>query len=316
MTRRLLITAGTALALAAAGTVPAMSAAAPSAATAESPAASRSLPVVREGDPQFPGFTVYRPQDLANLGFRLPIVTWENGGCSQSNASAATFLTRVAAAGFLVIAKGEPDAAGEPLPLAPEQAPSLLDGGPMEPHRMTAVIDQAIAENSRPGSPYFHRLAVEKIAATGYSCGGVTSFIVASWDDRVRSVLAYNSATDPKPGDTPQRSALSQLNGAAAWINGGPTDIAYPGGESDWAAAPPTLPAFQARHLTAGHTGFWQSDAFQLEVALIGIHWLDFTLNGNPQARAHILGDPCGFCDDPMWTARAKNWHSFAPPSR
>ena len=50
------------------------------AAESAAPAGSGPFAAVVEEDPGLPGFTIYRPRDLAAAG-ALPIVVWGNGSC-------------------------------------------------------------------------------------------------------------------------------------------------------------------------------------------------------------------------------------------
>jgi hypothetical protein len=69
-------------------------------------------------------------------------------------------------------------------------ASQLLDG-----------ITWAVAENSREGSPYFHKLDVAKIAVSGQSCGSQQA-IQVSGDPRVSTTVALSQGINmgPPPG--------------------------------------------------------------------------------------------------------------------
>lgn len=267
--------------------------------------ASRNLPTVREGDAGLPTHTIYRPADLTVLDFDLPILLWENGGCFDDNADHAPFLSRIAAAGFVVLADGPPEGAGQEGKLDHELAIE----------KMQAALEWALAENQRPGSKYFHRLDPTKIAPMGYSCGGITAFQVAARDPRIKSMLGFNADLESKFGDTPYRQALNDLHIPLAWINGGPTDPVWPYAEEDWSKVLPTTPAYMANHSFAGHVGFWETPVLQDQLAMIAINWLDYTLvSGNSIAGGYLLDNPCGFCGAD-WSTRSKNWAYFVPPA-
>jgi dienelactone hydrolase len=277
--------------------------------------------------------TVFRPEKVHG---KLPVVVWENGGCSTNNTIERTYLERVAASGFLVVAKGAKDAppdlnnqlevgdksdvlwpsADTPLP-APAPAPGTADS--VFPRTavagtvalMKSAIDWAESAEDQKGGDLYNHIDLEKIAATGWSCGGYTAMATAVADSRVDSVLGFNTASSPFVGQPqPTREDLLKLNIPIAWIMGGPGDIAYPGMQADW-KMPLTAPMFQAQHSHLIHQLGWSAKDSQLEFAEIAIHWLDLTLNGNRQAAEYILGDPCGFCDNPNWTTESKNWESF-----
>lgn len=62
--------------------------------------------VVIEGDPGLPDHTIYRPENVEAVKGKMPIVSWANGGCSNSSNSYRPFLSEIASHGFLVLAIG------------------------------------------------------------------------------------------------------------------------------------------------------------------------------------------------------------------
>jgi dienelactone hydrolase len=285
------------------------------------------LPVVAYTPPDLPTHTVFRPESVRG---KLPVVVWENGGCVNDNSVPRPFLERVAASGFLVIAKAPIDAPldpgnvtvtpesdvltpapGTPLPPAAPPLPGgtfpreALSGGIA---LMQSAIDWAETANGLKGGDLRNRIDLEKIAVTGWSCGGFTAIGAAVVDDRIDSVLGFNTASSPfVTAPQPTREDLLQLDVPIAWIIGGPGDIAYTGFQADW-AMPLTVPMFQAQHPYLVHQLGWSSQESQLEFAEIAIYWLDLTLSGNKQAGQYLLGTPCGFCDNPNWTTESRNW--------
>ena len=123
----------------------------------------------------------------------LPIVAFGNGGCRNSSGEFRNFLSEIASQGFLVVAIGP---AGNAVVMGGEDrqnmtaASQLLDG-----------ITWAVAENSREGSPYFHKLDVTKIAVSGQSCGSQQA-IQVSGDPRVSTTVALSQGINmgPPPG--------------------------------------------------------------------------------------------------------------------
>ncbi len=288
--------------------------------------------VVREGDATLPTHTIYRPAELRNAN-RLPVVVWENGACANSNRIYEPFLTRLASAGYFVIAKGpvtNPPVYEDTLLPLPATSPLLDPDPPLEPPApagktdaeptgfdtiidtavglMKSAVDWAQEADSNPQGPYYGKLDLSSIASAGYSCGGVTAIAAAARDSRFRTVLGYNTSSSAAAGlSQPRRAALLGLKVPVAWIMGGTSDVAYPGFQSDWAMRF-EVPAFQAEHLYAGHVGFWRSTAFEEEVADIGTAWLDLTLGGDSHAADYLLDNPCGFCDNQYWSTKSRNW--------
>src|SRR5207244_170997 len=58
------------------------------------------------------------------------------------------------------------------------------------------AVDWAIAENVRPGSPYYHRLNPTQVAVMGQSCGGLQATVAAA-DPRVKTAIIWNSGVFP-----------------------------------------------------------------------------------------------------------------------
>jgi hypothetical protein len=160
------------------------------------------------GEPSLPTHAIYRPRDLRPFGGQnlLPIVAFGNGGCRNSSGEFRNFLSEIASQGFLVVAIGP---AGNAVVMGSEErqnmtaASQLLDG-----------VTWAIAENSRQGSPYFHKLDVTKIAVSGQSCGSQQA-IQVSGDPRVTTTVALSQGINMGPPTGGRGGANAAPNGAA-----------------------------------------------------------------------------------------------------
>jgi len=89
--------------------------------------------VVMELDPSLPNHTIYRPEQLARVKGKLPVVTFGNGGCQNAGNAFREYLSEIASHGFLVTANGPivaepPRVPGRPAP--PGAAASPAPGGP------------------------------------------------------------------------------------------------------------------------------------------------------------------------------------------
>ena len=173
------------------------------------------------GEPTLPTHAIYRPRDLRPFGGTnlLPIVAFGNGGCRNSSGEFRNFLSEIASQGFLVVAIGP---AGNALVMGGEErqnmtaASQLLDG-----------VTWAVAENSREGSPYFHKLDVAKIAVTGQSCGSQQA-IQVSGDPRVTTTVALSQGINMgPPPNAPVAAAPAAAPGRAGAGRGGATDQRY-----------------------------------------------------------------------------------------
>lgn len=271
-----------------------------------------AYPATSEAAVGLPTHTVYRPRDLTALkGQRLPIVAWANGGCANDNRTFKTFLTEIASHGYLIVAIGPYAAAPLPARPAAPAAPSP-DGPPpgedaTKSSQLIDAINWAQAENGRAGGPFQGRLAVDKIAVMGQSCGGLQALDVSP-DPRVTTSVIWNSGIYNRPGGRSgikvSKDKLKQLHAPIAYFIGGSTDIAYPNAVDDYARID-TVPALIAQ-LPVGHGGNYglpEGGPF----APVGAAWLDWRLKGDQTAAKVFIGPDCGLCRDPAWSVHSKN---------
>jgi hypothetical protein len=121
-----------------------------------------------------------------------------------------------------------------------------------------------------------------------------------------RRYAPYTTETNPTPGSLAiAQPSEPSFHGPVAFINGGPSDLAYNHAVSAFEAVQnvPALLAFQdVGHYPATyrqpHGGAF---AFAVEA------WLDWTLKGDQTASKMFVGSSCGLCTDPKWTVRIKN---------
>src|SRR5688500_18294523 len=115
-----------------------------------------------ESGPAFgsPGHVVYRPVDLAAFPAKdtLPLMVWGNGGCAINSTRYGGFLTTIASHGFLVMATAA----------EPGVTRATAD-------HLRKAIAWAEAENTRAGSLLAGKIALDRIAVMGQSCGGFMS---------------------------------------------------------------------------------------------------------------------------------------------
>lgn len=274
-----------------------------------------------EEDASLPDHVVYRPRDLsALLGGKLPVYVWGNGGCSADGTSSRNHLIEIASHGYLAIAAGtipttpsQPAAApaAPPAPPAPGAAPRA-PAGPLPAATQTAAlrqaIDWAIRENGRQGSPYFGRIATDRIAVSGWSCGGLQALNVAT-DPRVKTAVImnsgfFNAGASPITGIDNDKGTLGKLHVPVLYVLGGPTDIAYENGMDDFKRIT-GIPA-AVINIPVGHTGTYFQPNGGLAAQLV-ISWLDWQLKGDSAAGKRFTGAGCGYCADARFTIERKN---------
>lgn len=283
---------------------------------------------VRTTEASLPNQTIYRPKDLSAFGaHKMPIVAWGNGGCtSNGGGSAEPALLELASQGYLIGAGGSfsAEAPARGTPLAPGIAP--VARGPVNndvpgPNQtatkvLTEFIDWAIAENSRAGSPYRGKIDTTKIALAGHSCGGLQAIALAD-DRRVTTVVILNSGTISRLGiptrDGGRRAPsgylpsneddLKEFHSPVIYLIGGPTDQAYQGSESDFAAIT-GVPLFNGNY-PVGHNATYGLPRGGLYTAIV-TDWLDWQLKGQKALAKKFSGPSCDLCTAANWTVKRK----------
>jgi predicted dienelactone hydrolase len=123
---------------------------------------------------------------------RWPLVMFSHGSCGIPQQS--TFLTtHLASWGFVVAAPPHPGNTFLDFPGC-SQAAALADSFANRPADITFVIDQLLAANADPRSPFGRRLHRKRIGMSGHSFGGHTTLRVAAADRRVRGAVALAPA--------------------------------------------------------------------------------------------------------------------------
>jgi dienelactone hydrolase len=301
----------------------------------DTPQGSGPYPAVMEVDAGLPTHTVYRPAKLQALGAeKLPIVAWGNGACVNMGNRFRFFLSEIASQGFLVVAIGPigpkegetarggsevrvPPYSGSPAAAmaAAAAASQPVLTGPTQPAQTTSqqlldAVEWAQAENTRAGSPYRGRIATDKVAVMGQSCGGVQA-IAAARDPRVTTLGVWNSGlfNDDWRGMTMaaapvNKRDLKRLHGTAIYITGEPSDVAFKNAQDDFAQID-GIPVFHAWREKTGHTGTYREPgggAF----GPVGVAWLRWQLKGDEKAAMLFKGKDCGLCTQTEWHVQKK----------
>ncbi|MEU4541212.1 cellulose binding domain-containing protein [Streptosporangium sp. NPDC023825] len=241
---------------------------------------SGPYPAGYETSAGLPNHTIYRPEALPSE--KLPVFVWGNGGCSANGTSQLNFLREIASHGFLAIASGGPNGSGS-----------------TTSQMLTQSIDWAVAENSRQGGKYYGRLDTSKIAAGGFSCGGLEAYAVSN-DPRITTTTIFSSGLLNDADDY----QLRRLTKPIAYFIGGPSDIAYPNAVDDWGKLPAGLPAFMG-NLNVGHGGTYGQPNGG-EFGRVAVLYLKWRLKGDTTAGANFVGSNCGLCGT-QWQVQQKN---------
>ena len=231
--------------------------------------------------------TIYRPQDLGTE--KYPIFVWGEGGCSQDGLSNQAAMGEIASWGYFVVADGTPGSSG------------ACSGG-QDGKAFLDYITWAIAENDKSCSAYYQSIETTKIAADGFSCGGLMSENV-SGDPRF-TAIGFTSSGLMSPND----ALYDKIHTPFKIMNGGSSDIAHDNGARDYdEISSRNIPIIYFSKQSAGHGG----DLSQArgDFNLVNLAWLNWQLKGDEGAtgKGFLIGSTCKFCMASGWDFKSAN---------
>jgi hypothetical protein len=242
-----------------------------------------------------PGLIVFRPETLNAFPKKdtLPLMVWGNGGCAIDTNRYSGFLTTIASHGFLVMGTVPVEGAARRQATADD---------------MRAAIDWAEKENARTGSPLEGKIALDKVAVMGQSCGGFLSIVLGA-DPRVKTIGVFNSgvqkpAAGAPPSPFPTADALPKVHGPVLLINGSDPDFMLATSLATFDMIN-NLPVFYGARHNAGHTAtvFHPGGG---EYANVASNWLLWTFKGDKKAAKMFVGKDCGLCTNSNWDVKQK----------
>lgn len=173
-------------------------------------------------DPATGGVTNAPPD---HSGGPFPIVLFSHGSCGWELQS--RFLTPLLASrGFVVVAPPHPGNTIFEFPTC--GTPQAQVASAQErPKDISAVLDQMLVLNGSAGSVFLGLMDPDRVAMTGHSFGGLTSYLVANADPRIDAAIAMAPAASPSfsmpiPSMTilgAVDSVVSNPNARTAWGN-------------------------------------------------------------------------------------------------
>jgi len=232
--------------------------------------------------------TIYRPKDLGGAE-KYPILVWGEGGCSQNGLSNQAAMGEIASWGYFVVADGTPG--GDDACQGGQNGKAFLD-----------YITWAIAENSKPCSAYYQSLETTKIAADGFSCGGLMAENV-SGDPRFTAIGITSSGLMGS-----NASLYDKMHAPFKIMNGGPSDIAYENGARDYdEISSRGIPILYFVKTSAGHGG--DLGQGRGDFNRVNLAWLNWQLKGDEGAtgKGFLYGPTCEFCTDSGWEYKYAN---------
>jgi hypothetical protein len=248
-----------------------------------------------------PGFHVYRPAalDAFPKTDTLPVMVWGDGGCGIDSGHFSGFLTTIASHGVLVVGTVPQEGAAQRQENADD---------------MRTAIDWVEKENVRSGSPLNGRIAVDKVAAMGTSCGGFLSLTLGA-DPRVKTIGVFNSGVRTPPAGPPQGNsgrpspqptadALPKLHGPVLLLNGSDADFLM-GASAATFEAINHVPAFYGARHNGGHSATYFHPGGG-EFANVASNWLLWTFKSDKEAGKMFVGGNCSLCTNSNWDVKSK----------
>jgi hypothetical protein len=250
--------------------------------------------VETNADPGIKEGTIFRPMDLGGTE-KYPIFVWGEGGCSQNGLSNSAAMAEIASHGYFVVADGTPNSTAANRAMTND---IVAMGKPL-----LAYVTWAIAENDKPCSAYYQSLETTKVAANGFSCGGLMAEGTAG-DPRITTWGINSSGTLSS-----NQAFYKTIHTPVLIVLGGPSDIAYENGKRDYDAisALAGIPVMLFSK-DIGHGG----DLFSSrggDFTKIDLAWLNWQLKGDVGAtgKGVLVGSGCTYCTNSAWEVKSKN---------
>jgi hypothetical protein len=170
---------------------------------------------------------------------------------------------------------------------------------------LRVALDWAESEAARDGSPLKGKVATDRMAAMGLSCGGGLA-VMARADPRIDTVGVISAAAWGSihlNGDS-RNVHIDRLHGPVLLINGHESDLAMVGSAESFESIN-RVPVFYGARRNAGHMSTFGHPGGG-EFANVASSWLEWTLKGDAEAGAMFLGAQCGLCTNPSWETRSR----------
>jgi hypothetical protein len=237
--------------------------------------------------------TIFRPADLGGSE-KYPIFVWGEGGCSENGLSNSAAMAEIASHGYFVIADGTPNNSAS-RSLNSSNVASM--GVPL-----LAYVTWAIAENDKPCSAYYQALDPTKVAANGFSCGGLMAEGTAG-DPRITTWGLNSSGLF-----SADQAFYKTVHTPVLVVLGGSGDIAYQNGERDYTNLAALGIPILLFSKDLGHGG----DLFSAhggDFTKIDLAWLNWQLKGDETAtgKGLLVGAGCPYCSDSAWEVKSAN---------
>jgi hypothetical protein len=200
----------------------------------------------------------------------------------------AGFLSTLATHGFLVVTTA-------PIEPATHWFATVDD--------LRGALDWAEAEATREGSPLNGKIAIDRMAAMGQSCGGELAVALGT-DPRVDTTGVFNSDVFMSHVPGVRKDAYLDLHGPVLLLNGHELDHTMAGSARSFEAID-YVPVFYGARRDAGHFATFIHPNGG-EFANVASGWLRFVLKNDEEAGKMFVGQGCELCTNQNWETRAK----------
>jgi hypothetical protein len=236
--------------------------------------------------------TIFRPSDLGGTE-KYPIFVWGEGGCSLNGLSNSAAMGEMASHGYFVIADGTPNGSS-----SRSMTSDVVSMG----KPLLAYVAWAIAENDKPCSAYYQSLDTTKVAANGFSCGGLMAEGTAA-DPRITTWGLNSSGLL-----SADQAFYKTVRTPVLIVLGGSSDIAYQNGERDCASIAALGIPIMLFSKDLGHGG----DLFSSrggDFTKIDLAWLNWQLKADTTAtgKGVLVGASCTYCTNSAWEVKSMN---------
>lgn len=258
---------------------------------------SHKVVMESNSDSQVACGTIYRPQDLGGSE-KYPIFVWGEGGCSRDGKSNQAAMAEIASHGYFVIADGPSSGGNCPSISMPSTSADLLNMG----KPMLGYIAWAIAENGKACSAYHDSLDTAKVAADGFSCGGLMAAGTAP--DPVMTTYGITSSGLTNP----DQEFYKKIHTPVKILLGGTADIAYENGARDYKNISALgIPVILLSKDGAGHGGDLGQGTGNFNS--INLAWLNWQLKGDTTetGKGALFGATCKYCKAAGWEYKSAN---------
>ena len=236
--------------------------------------------------------TIFRPADLGGTE-KYPILVWGEGGCSQDGLSNRAAMGEIASWGYFIVADGTPGST------------NACAGG-QDGKSMLDYVTWSIAENGKTCSAYHDSLDTTKIAADGFSCGGLMAENV-SGDARFTAIGITSSGLMAA-----NKALYDKIHTPFKILTGGPStagnDIAYDNGLRDYTEiSTRTVPIIYFSQTSAGHGGDLGNAKGTFNT--VNLAWLNWQLKNDVGAtgKGLLIGASCKYCSAAGWVFKSAN---------